>query len=173
MPPKQQPVEQPTIGKPKRNVIKKKGEMTPDEYSAICEKMAAMRQKRKDKIAELQQNPKPVKEKEVIKYVDRPVEKIVEKPVEVEKIVEKIIEKPIEKIVEKIIEKPVEKIIYKNREDDPFKEDDYKNVKNELSEMRKMMSEMKDSLVPKKKEEPIVNNKPKLVYRPFGGFVPY
>ncbi len=171
MPPKQQPVEQPVVANcktaPKRNVIKKKGEMTPDEYSAICEKMAAMRQKRKDKIAELQQNPKPVKEKEVIKYVDRPVEKIVEKivekPVEVEKIVEKIVEKPVEKIVEKIVEKPV-------KHTDPF---EFDNVKNELTEMRKMMSEMKDSLVPKKKEEPIVNNKPKLIYRPFGGFQPY
>lgn len=157
---------------------KKKEEMTAEEYKAVCEKMALLRDTRKKKLNEISTQARPVKE--VVKYVEKevPVEKIVEKPVEVEKIIEKIVEKevPVEKIVEKVVEKevPVEKIVYRKHEKDPFEEDDYKHVKNELSEMRKMMSEMRESIVPKAKD-PIPINKPstKIVYRPFGGFTPY
>ena len=157
---------------------KKKDEMTAEEYKAVCEKMALLRDTRRQKLNEISTQARPVKE--VVKYVEKevPVEKIVEKEVPVEKIVEKIVEKevPVEKIVEKVVEKevPVEKIVYRKHEKDPFEEDDYKHVKNELSEMRKMMSEMRENIVPKVKES-IPINKPatKIVYRPFGGFTPY
>ena len=142
--------------------VKKKNEMDEEEYAKVCERMAMLRDARKKKLNEISTNPRP--HKEVIKYVDRPVEVIKE------------IEKPVEVIKEVIkeVEKPVEKIIYKKQEKDPFEEEDYKHVKNELSEMKKMMAEMRESIMPKQKEQQqFKTSGNKIIYRPFGGFTPY
>lgn len=45
-----------------------------------------------------------IKEKKIIKYVDRPVEKIIEKPVY------EIIEKPVKQVIEKVVVKPIEMV---------------------------------------------------------------
>ena len=151
--------------------VKKKEEMDAEEYAKVCERMAMLRDARKKKLNEISTNSRPTKE--VIKEV--PVEKIVEKIVDRPVITEVI--KEVEKIVEKEVpvEKIVEKIVYKHKEKDPFDEDDYKHVKSELNEMKKIMSEMKETLTPKSKEQQDSANKPvtKMIYRPFGGFSPY
>jgi len=132
--------------------------------------MASLRDARKKKLNEISTNARPTKE--IIKEVpvDRIVEKIVDRPVitEVIKEVEKIVEKEVP------VEKIVEKVVYKHKDKDPFEEDDYKHLKNEMSEMRSMMTDLKGALMPKPKEQPVVN-KPvtKMIYRPFGGFTPY
>ena len=160
------PVE--TIKKTHGARVKKKGEMDAEEYAKVCERMAMLRDARKKKLNEISTNSRPTKEviKEVIKEVpvDRIVEKIVDRPVitEVIKEVEKIVEKPVDRIVEKVV--------YKHKDKDPFEDDDYKHLKNEMSQMKSMMSDMKDTLMPKPKQ-PVVN-KPvtKVIFRPFGGF---
>lgn len=63
----------PEQGPHKANRRKAKKEMTDDEYIRVCERMAQLRETRKVN----KDKPKPekqVKEKVVIKYVDRPVE---------------------------------------------------------------------------------------------------
>jgi len=82
--------------------IKSKKDMTPEEYQAVCQKMEEMRNRRK---ASTSNTAKPEKVREVIKYVDR--EKIVEKPIEVVKevpVVKEVIkEVPVEVVKEKHI----------------------------------------------------------------------
>jgi len=152
--------------------VKKKNEMDAEEYQKVCERMKTLRDSRKKKLNEISTQARPTKEiiKEVIKEVpvDRIVEKIVDREVPVEKIVEKIVEKEVP------IEKVVEKVVYKHKDKDPFEDDDYKHLKNEMSEMRSMMTDLKGALMPKPKEQPVIN-KPvtKMIYRPFGGFTPY
>lgn len=71
------------IETPKKvNRKKTKKEMSDDEYVKVCERMAQLRAARKNGSAG--SAPKPVKEKEVIKYVDRPVEVVKEVIKEVE-----------------------------------------------------------------------------------------
>ena len=80
---------------PKRRMTKR--EMNDEQYVAVCERMAQLREMRK-KVATGEQpakKQKEVKEREVIKYVDRPVEVVKEVIREVEKPVEKIVEKQV------------------------------------------------------------------------------
>ena len=65
-----EPVEQPKTAKRKT-----KKEMSAEEYERVCQRMTEMRENKKANL-EKPKVAKPVKEKEVIKYVDRPVEVI-------------------------------------------------------------------------------------------------
>lgn len=137
---------------PKRRMTKR--EMNDEQYIAVCERMAQLREMRK-KTASGEvpaKKPKEVKEREVIKYVDRPVEVVRE--------VEKIIEKP----VEKIVEKPVP-VIQQNS----MLEDEILSIKKMILDMQKPKPE------PAPVQQPIPAPKPqKFIYSgPNGGFRPF
>lgn len=139
---------------PKRRMTKR--EMNDEQYIAVCERMAQLREMRK-KVASGEtpaKKPKEVKEKEVIKYVDRPVEVVRE--------VEKIVEKP----VEKIIEKPVP-VIQQNS----MLEDEILSIKKMILDMQKPKSEP----APVQQSAPVQAPKPqKFIYSgPNGGFRPF
>jgi hypothetical protein len=142
---------------------KTKKEMSNEEYQRVCERMAELRNKRKTSVTS-EKSDKPVKVKEVIKYVDRPVEIVKE--------VIKEIEKPVEKIVEKIVE--VEKPA--KHKYDLF--GDTEDLKKELNEVKSMLHEMRK---PKEEPKPAVVAAPKpeepikrMIYTgPRGMFRPY
>lgn len=137
---------------PKRRMTKR--EMSDEQYMAVCERMQQLREMRK-KTASGQvpaKKPKEVKEKEVIKYVDRPVEVVRE--------VIKEVEKPVEKIVEKQVP-----VIQQNS----MLEDEILNIKKMILDMQKPKPE------PVPVQQPTPAPKPqKFIYSgPNGGFRPF
>lgn len=132
----------------KKTAKKTKAEMDAEEYAKVCEKMKALRDLRKDKLAKKREekaNPPPPKEdnikveiREVIKEVpvDREVikEVIKEVPVEKEVIKEVVreVEKPVEVIKEVVKEVPAKKSF--------LDEDD--DIRSELRSLKKMLGQM-------------------------------
>jgi len=102
--------------KPSRRKTKK--EMNDEEYIKVCEKMAKLREARKS-TADKPKTDKPVKEKEVIKYVDRPVE---------------IIKEVVKEVVKEVSTKP------KSNSVDLFGDTD--ELKAELKEVKTMLADM-------------------------------
>ena len=103
---------------PKPNRRKTKKEMSDEEYIRVCEKMAQLRQVRKGN-KDQPKPEKPVKEKEVIKYVDRPVEVIKEVP-----------------------EKPKSRL-------NLFDQLDNEDLKKDLAEVKSILTEMKTAKLAK------------------------
>jgi hypothetical protein len=163
---------------------KSKADMDAEEYAKVCERMKALREKRKENIKNkkeappaenkvLQEQPEiKVEIREIIKEVpvDRIVEKIVEKPVDRIVEVEKIVEKPVDRIVEKIVEREVPA----KKEPKLFEEDD-EDIRSQLRSLKKMIHQ----ITPKQEaSKPIDIPKPappqKFVFGGvYGGFKPY
>lgn len=181
---------QPTPSPPKpekKSARKTKADMDSSEYEAVCIKMRALRDKRKESIKQKKETPPEsdnkvlqaqpeikVEIREIIKEVpvDREVirEVIKEVPVDREVIKEVIVEKPIDRIVEKIIEKEVPA----KKEVKLFEEDD-EDIRSQLRSLKKMIHQ----ITPKQEaSKPIDIPKPappqKFVFGGvYGGFKPY
>lgn len=131
--------------KPKPSRRKTKKEMNDEEYMRVCERMAKMRENKKANL-DKPKVEKPVKEKEVIKYVDRPVE-----------------------VVKEIVKEVVKEVPAKTKtyKDDLFGDTD--ELRNELKEVKSMLAEMHKAKKEKqaakqaaasKPEEPVKQQEP-------------
>jgi hypothetical protein len=116
-----QPVEQES--RPKTAKRKTKKEMSAEEYERVCQRMTEMRESKKANL-EKPKVAKPVKEKEVIKYIDRPVEVV----------------KEVIKYVDKEVIKEVPAKAQKTQAVDLFGDTD--DLKAELKEMKALLADM-------------------------------
>lgn len=149
----------------KKTSKKTKAEMDAEEYAKVCEKMKALRDLRKDKLAKKREEkanqPPPPKEdnirvevREIIKEVpvDREVIKEVIKEVPVEKEVIKEVIKEVEKPVEVI--KEIVREVPAKKQPNLFEDDE--DIRSELRSLKKILGQM----VPKQETiKPIESNK--------------
>jgi len=124
---------------------KTKKEMSDEEYIKVCEKMAKLREARKA-TPDKPKPAKPVKEKEVIKYVDRPVE---------------VVKEVIKEVVKEVPAKPRASPV------DLFGDTD--DLKAELKEVKGILADMARAKREKQEAKQLAkDNKPEAVLKPVG-----
>lgn len=124
---------------------KTKRQIDQEAYEKVCERMAQLREMRKNKQSAPKEDKqeKPKKKEKDIKIVEKEVIKEVIKEVPVERIVEKVIEKPVEIIKEIVKEapgKPKPSSLFLD-EDEIFSH--IKEIKSLVSELRSQKQEQK------------------------------